>query len=70
MTASKPAIFNSGPKKPAASDSPAVPVSGDLPITLKRLDAAMGAPVMTPVAKTILFSGENGSIPGGTLFSR
>ncbi len=62
--ASKPTLFSSGPKNPAASDSAAVPVKGDFPVAANRQDAAIGEPVMTPVATIRRLSGEKGSIRG------
>ena len=44
---------------------PAAPVSGDLPATVNRQEAAIGAPVMTPVAKVSTFSGASASTRAG-----
>ena len=67
---SNPAFLSSGPKNPAASDSPAVPVSGDFPTAANRQEAASGEPVMTPVARIRIFSGAKGSVPAGTCFNK
>ncbi len=64
ITASKPAFLSSPPNHPPNTASPQIPVKGDLLAIKERLPTGAGVPVKTPVAKTILFSGPRGSMPG------
>ncbi len=62
--ASNPVRFWVMAKRPPKVESKKRPLSGDLVAAYPRLVEGRGVSVIGPTAKTTIFSGEKGSIPG------
>ena len=67
---SKPANLSSAGQKPPAWLSPIRPEVGLLAVAVHRLCPLIGTPVVGESMNDSVFSGPNGSAPGGVFFSR
>src|SRR3990170_2989767 len=68
--ASNPEALRYTGKHPPAVDSPQIPVKGDLAKIPYLVDPGSDVPSQGPVARTILFEGPSGSIPGSSSLNR